>query len=214
MRALLVAGALLLAWLAAAPGAHGQPLLTFDIPAQALDRGLDSFGRQSGLAVLVDQGLLAGQRSSPLRGRYTAREGLQRLLQGTGLQARHGSGGFTLQPLRLRTTPGRGRNEGSASGSYAVALQHAVERALCAWPSTRPGSYRAAVQVWIDASGQLVQSRLLASTGDFARDAALVERLRSVRLEQAPPTSLAQPLTLLLRPEPMDCPFAQGAAAA
>ncbi|PAV67625.1 hypothetical protein WR25_06669 [Diploscapter pachys] len=130
-----------------------------------------------------------------------------RLLQGTGLQARHGSGGFTLQPLRLRTTPGRGRSEGPASGSYAVALQHAVERALCAWPSTRPGSYRAAMQVWIDASGQLVQSRLLASTGDFARDAALVERLQAVRLEQAPPTSLAQPLTLLLRPEPMDCPL-------
>lgn len=214
MRALLVAGVLMLAGLLAAPGLRGQPLLTLDIPAQALDRALDSFGQQSGLAVLVDQALLAGQRSSPVVGRYSAREGLQRLLQGTGLQASYSDGGFTLQPLRLRGTPARGRAGGLSPGSYALALQHAVERALCASELTRPGAYRAALQVWIDVNGQLVQSRLLASTGDFTRDAALVERLRTVRLEQAPPTSLAQPLTLLLRPEPMDCPLSQGAAAA
>ncbi|MDH0301510.1 MULTISPECIES: STN domain-containing protein [unclassified Pseudomonas] len=215
MRALLVAGLLMLAWLAAAPPSRAQPLLTLDIPAQALDQALDSFGRQSGLAVLVDQALLAGQRSSAVQGRYTAREGLQRLLQGTGLQARYsGSGGFTLQPLRLAATMRRNQADGVPAGGYAQVLQQAVERALCASALTRPGSYRAALQVWIDARGQIVQSRLLASTGVYARDATIIERLHAVRLDGAPPTSLAQPITLLLRPVPMDCPLSQGAAAA
>ncbi|QXI36483.1 secretin and TonB N-terminal domain-containing protein [Pseudomonas xantholysinigenes] len=215
VRALLVAGALLLAWSLIATPLRGQPLLTLEIPAQALDRALDSFARQSGLAVLVDQALVAGQRSSPVSGRYAAREGLQRLLQGTGLQARYsGSGGFTVQPMRINDTLPRKREGGVLAGSYALALQQAVERALCGSALTRPGGYRAALQVWIDGRGQLLQSRLLASTGDPVRDAAVIERLRAVRLEGAPPTSLAQPVTLLLRPVPLDCPFSQGAAAA
>ncbi|WP_256660276.1 secretin and TonB N-terminal domain-containing protein [Pseudomonas sp. RIT623] len=215
MRALLVAGALMLAWSLAATPLRGQPLLTLDIPAQALDQALDSFARQSGLAVLVDQALVGGQRSSSVRGRYAAREGLQRLLQGTGLQARYsGSGGFTVQPLRLNDVAPRKRQGSGLAGGYALALQQAVERALCGSTLTRPGGYRAALQVWIDGRGQLLQSRLLASTGDPLRDAAVIERMRAVRLEEAPPTSLAQPVTLLLRPVPMDCPFSQGAAAA
>lgn len=217
VRALRVAGLLALAWLLVALPARSQVLLALDIPAQPLNLALDSFARQSGLAVLVDRALLAGQRSSPIQGRYPAREGLQRLLQGTGLQAHYsGAGGFTLQPVRQETGTGRGRGNTTTmvGSSYALALQQAVEQALCSSTLTRPGSYRAAVQVWIDAAGQLVQSRLLASTGDFTRDAELVERLRAVRLQRAPPTSLAQPVTLLLRPVPMDCPLSQGAAAA
>lgn len=214
MRALLVAAVLMLAWLLAAPIARGQSLLLLDIPAQALGQALDSFSKQTGLAVLVDQRLLVGQRSSQVNGRYPARQGLQRLLQGTGLQARYSeSGGFTLQPLHLESPVSRIR-EKAGGGSYARGLQQAVERALCGAALTRPGNYRAALQVWIDSRGQLVQSRLLASTGDFARDAVLIERLRAVHLGSAPPTSLAQPVTLLLRPGPMDCPFSQGAAAA
>lgn len=211
MRAYLLAGLLLL-WLMPL---RAQPMLALDIPAQPLGQALDSFGRQSGLAVLVDQALLGGLRSSPVQGRYLAREGLQRLLQGTGLEARYsGKGGFTLQPLQLHGQAPQSREHGVSGGSYAQALQQAVERALCASAQTRPGSYRAALQVWIDARGQLVQSRLLATTGDYARDTAVVERLRAVRLDRAPPSSLAQPVTLLLRPVPMDCPLSQGAAAA
>ncbi|MDH0647653.1 STN domain-containing protein [Pseudomonas sp. GD03858] len=215
MRALLVVGMLMLGWLVAPLSLRAQPLLTLEIPAQPLDQALDSFGRQSGLAVLVDQALLTGQRSSLVQGRYTAREGLQRLLRGTGLLARYsGSGGFTLLPLRFPVATRRSPATGVSAGGYGQALQMAVERALCTSALTRPGSYRAALQIWIDARGQIAQSRLLASTGDFARDAAVIERLHAVRLEGAPPTSLAQPITLLLRPVPMDCPLSQGAAAA
>lgn len=213
VRAFLVA----LAWLLVSLPVRSQALLALDIPAQPLNLALDSFARQSGQAVLVDQALLVGQRSSLVQGRYAAREGLQRLLQGTGLQARYSAkGGFTLQPMRRESVVGGGRGSTTTTqgNSYALALQQAVEQALCSAALTRPGSYRAAVQVWIDAGGQLVQSRLLASTGDFIRDAELVERLRAVRLQRAPPTSLAQPVTLLLRPVPMDCPLSQGAAAA
>ncbi|NIE78523.1 TonB-dependent outer membrane receptor [Pantoea sp. Tr-811] len=212
VRAFLVVGLL---WLALVIPVRGDTRLTLAIPAQPLGLALDSFGRQSGMAVLVDQALLGGLRSSPINGRYTPREGLQRLLLGTGLEARYSAAqGFTLRPLRLQAPAARERPGGTGAGSYARALQQAVEQALCVSALTRPGSYRAALQVWIDASGQLVQSRLLATTGDFNRDAALVERLRAVRLQRAPPTSLAQPVTLLLRPGPMDCPLSQGAAAA
>ncbi|MFV0927330.1 STN domain-containing protein [Pseudomonas palmensis] len=186
---------------------HGAGPIRFNIPAQPLDEALHAFGQQSGMAVLVDRELTARQRSMPLNGAFSARDGLRRLLEGTGLMARYsGAEAFTVQRVALPAAAPNPRATGGA-GNYARTLQRAVEQALCASALARPGHYRAAVQVWIDARGVLAQSRLLASTGDHRRDSALVESLRALRLERPPPSALAQPVTLLLLPDTrMDCP--------
>jgi len=206
---------LLLAVMAMA--ARGAGLISFDIPAQPLAEALHAFSQQSGMAVLVDRELTARQRSMPLTGAFSARDGVQRLLEGTGLAARYSSAdAFTVQRVQLPAAlPGaRNRNAAGEAGNYARTLQYAVEQALCAFALTRPGRYRAALQVWIDDRGVLAHSRLLASTGDHRRDTALVERLRALRLERPPPTSLAQPVTLLLLPDTrMECPLSQGGSA-
>lgn len=197
--------------------AAAQPV-AFNVSAQALDQALHDFGQQSGMAVLVDHELTRQRRSMPLHGRFLPRDGLQRLLEGTGLEVHYSSAqAFTVRPMQLDAVkPGSPGAARAGVGSYALAIQRAVERALCHSPLTRPGSYRAALQVWIDARGTLVQTRLLASTGDLLRDTALIEALRALRLARRPPGALAQPVTLLLRPaaagEEMDCTTTQGAS--
>lgn len=175
----------------------------FDIPAQPLAAALDRYGTATGLAVLVDRELTRGRRSAPLRGRYGLRQGLERLLAGTGLMALHtGNEGVTLAPARLAsTTVSRTAQAPRGVGSFARVLQTALGRALCTEPLTRPGHYRAALQLWIGRGGRVEHSRLLASTGDLIRDAALVERLRDMRTDRAPPSSLPQPITVLVVPE-------------
>lgn len=189
---------------------QGAGLIRFDIPAQPLAEALHAFGQQSGMAVLVDRELTARQRSMPLTGMFSARDGLRGLLEGTGLMARYSSAeAVTVQRVSLPApAPGpRGAGSAGAASNYARTLQRAVEQALCRNALARPGHYRAAVQVWIDARGALAQSRLLASTGDPQRDSALVQSLRGLQLERPPPSALAQPVTLLLLPDTrMDCP--------
>lgn len=62
--------------------------------------------------------------------------------------------------------------------------------------------------------GEVRHSRLLGSTGDPQRDSALVESLRGVRVMQATPATLAQPLTILLLPKTtgkaMECKLTEG----
>ncbi|MDD0974701.1 TonB C-terminal domain-containing protein [Pseudomonas fontis] len=193
--------------------------IAFTIPAQPLDQALHAFSQQSGMAVLVDRELTGKRRSMHLHGHFSARAALQRLLEGTGLTAHYSAAdAFTVQPIQLEQVKQGTRPNRMSAGNYAQAIQQAVERAMCRSVLARPGNYRAALQVWIDAQGVLVQSRLLASTGNEQRDAAVVESLRALLLERPPPSSMAQPVTLLLRPEGtgtgMDCTHSQGASAA
>jgi outer membrane receptor protein involved in Fe transport len=60
----------------------------FDIPAQAMARALEAFGRQSGNAILFDPAKLARMRSRPLRATLSADGALRRLLAGSGLIVR------------------------------------------------------------------------------------------------------------------------------
>ncbi len=72
----------------------------------------------------------------------------------------------------------------------------------------------AVLQLWIGRFGEVRHSRLLGSTGDPQRDSALVESLRGVRVMQATPATLAQPLTILLLPKTtgkaMECKLTEG----
>ena len=197
-----------------------SPLLLLNLPAQDLEHALQAYSRATGMAVLVDRELTRGRRSISVRGRFTAQEALAMLLTGSGLMARYArDDAFTLQLPAVSQPPAtRGaaaRNAARINNSYATALQQAIETSLCRSPLTRPGSFRALVQVWVNPQGLIEYSRLVSSTGDEQRDEALVRNLGATRVERPAPSSLRQPVTLLLMPDTtgtrMECTAAKGA---
>ena len=196
------------------------PLLALNLPAQDLEHALQAYSRATGMAVLVDRELTRGRRSIGVRGRFTAQEALAILLTGSGLMARYArSDAFTLQLPNVSQPPltrgAAARNAARINNSYASALQQAIETSLCRSPMTRPGSFRALVQVWVNPDGVIEHSRLVSSTGDEQRDEALVRSLGTARVERPAPSSLRQPVTLLLMPDTtgtrMECTAATGA---
>lgn len=188
-----------------------QTHYTFDVPAQPLPEALQSYGEITGVAVLIDARLSGGLRSTAVSGRYAPREALQRMLTGTGLAPHFvDNGAFTLVPAGSADTrdavrvaaptntpslPERTRQRG------ARVIQQSLEQALCGTPLTRPGRYRARLRIWLTEPDQRIRApELLESTGDAARDAAIVSRLRDLPLPGLP-ADLPQPITLLLLPE-------------
>ena len=215
MRALV-----LLLLLAAGRAAQAEsPLLPLNLPAQDLEHALQAYSRATGMAVLVDRELTRGRRSIAVRGRFTAQEALAMLLTGSGLMARYArSDAFTLQLPEVRQPPPARGAAARINNSYASALQQAIETSLCRSPLTRPGSFRALVQVWVNPQGVIEHSRLVSSTGDEQRDEALVRSLATARVERPAPNSLRQPVTLLLMPDTtgtrMECTAEKGVSGA
>ncbi len=180
--------------------------MTLHIPAQELARALDQFSRATGMAVLVDSQLSRGRRSLAVDGEFTAAEALRRMLGGSGLMAKYSrDDAFTLQVAQVEDVPLPAEKPTPASAavnrSYATAVQAAIERNLCRSPLTRPGSFRAVLQLWIGRDGVVQHNRLVTSTGDVRRDAALVDSFHTLRIDRPTPGALRQPVTLLLLPE-------------
>lgn len=73
---------------------------SFDIPAQSLTDALTLFGRQSGMQVSVDAGLIRGIASPGVRGSMPPEHALRQLLAGTGIGYRL-TGGDTAMLERL-----------------------------------------------------------------------------------------------------------------
>ncbi|MDC7685285.1 TonB-dependent receptor [Asticcacaulis sp. BYS171W] len=59
----------------------------FDIPVQSADAGVRAFATQAGAQILVSESAASGRRTNAVKGDYTVADGLQRLLNGTGLTA-------------------------------------------------------------------------------------------------------------------------------
>jgi hypothetical protein len=195
---------------ASADGAEAaaHATLRFDLPAQPLDVALVAFGEVTGYSVLVSSELAAGRTASPVRGDYTPAEALQRLLAGTQLGARFsGSNAFTLLALAdapvapAPMTAGAGPAAPPLQG-YAAVLQRSLTRALCRLHPDAFGRYRLAFQLWLDERGKVRAVHVLEPSGVAQRDRAVLQRLRSLLMDGAPPVGLPQPLTILLTPRP------------
>src|SRR6187431_2275913 len=65
----------------------------FDLPAQNLGGALRAFGQTSRQQIIFAEDDVRGKTSPALQGSYTADEGLQRLLSGSGLTVRRTSAG-------------------------------------------------------------------------------------------------------------------------
>lgn len=172
----------------------------FDIPAQPLITALEAFSAASGYQILVaDPGSEIG-RSRAIKGAYFPRDALVQVVAGTGLEVRFTAATAAVlvrseaSRAALAAVPSRGDRQ-----QFEARLQADVMRALCRNSATRPGDYRAALDLWVASSGRVDRADLLGSTGDSERDQKIVAALEALR-SQVPPPGLAQPSTLLVMP--------------
>ncbi|HEY4093032.1 MAG TPA: STN domain-containing protein [Luteibacter sp.] len=189
----------------ATPGiTHGTT--RFDIDAQPLAGALRAFSERTGIAVLFDDAVVSGRDSPGLHGEAAPRDALRILLVGTDLSAHFSS----MNAFTVNATPAEA---GEAAGvappvpvdladDDAAELQRAVEKVLCVRRDTRPGTFRLALQIWIDASGHVADVVALAPSDDDQRDARVVTALRSARVPAR--LAVASPFTVLLAPSRRD----------
>jgi secretin/TonB-like protein len=198
-----------LAWLSClavlTPSAHGQSLqqaeVEFDVPAQSLDGALEAYMQVTGLQVLYQSALTAGRFSTALKGRFTAPQALTRLLAGTRLSPRFTmEGAFTVLPVSIVQPEQIERRPAASYDSFLGNAQSRIITALCREAATRPGTYRAAVQLSIGQTGLISDASLLDTTGDQARDQTITSMLRGLAIGQAPPAGMPQPITMLVTP--------------
>lgn len=85
-----------------------QAARDIDIPAGSLGNAIAQLGRKAGVMIVFDPALVRGKRTVGLRGTYTPAQALDRLLAGSGVEARPDrNGGFTLgrsAPVSRRST--------------------------------------------------------------------------------------------------------------
>lgn len=183
--------------------------ITFDIPSQALTSALESYGATARREVLYDARLATGRRSSEVRGVFAPSEALQMLLDGTGLVGRLTSENALVV---VPSSPAAGQPTTSDADArkgdpvirarYYAQVQERVRDAFCRDSLLRPGRYRIAVQFWIAPTGSVQQTRLLSKTGDDRIDRAIGTTLRGLRIKEAPPQGISQPLTMVVAPRP------------
>lgn len=188
---------------------HGRPE-TFDLPSQPLSSALEAFSAKTGMFAAYDAKLVGGRVSSPVKGELTPVAALSALLLATGLEADYtAENAFVIvQPSTSHQAWRDPKRIGRAGLStltaserrYSAHLQHAVQRALCADPLTRRGDYRAAIRFRIDANGMPQAVKLLGSTGDLARDAAIVASAGRASIDAPPPAGMQQPFAVVVLP--------------
>ncbi len=170
----------------------------FDIPAQAIDGALDRFAAASGFQVFYETALTAGHHSQSIKGVFDPPAALRLLLEGSGLSA-HFIGPDTITIAQTSDIDPALLNAKRAALAHYGVMQAAVTAALCQNTNTRPGSYRIAMQYWIGPSGVISRVRLIGSSGDGARDDAIIRAMQMVVL-QPQLSQLPQPVTLAIEP--------------
>ncbi len=185
--------------------------MRFDIPRLPLAAALSRFHAQTGQSLLYDDAIAEGRMAGPLQGERTPEAALRELLAGSGIVVRYTSqAAFMLMrpeapdagsaPAAAATGTASASAATAARRGYYTELQARVTAALCGDPATMPGSYRLALNLWIDAEAPVVERVLLHPTGNERRDARIAARLTGLALASAPPAGLAQPIALLILP--------------
>jgi TonB family protein len=82
---------------------------------------------------------------------------------------------------------------GSRFGGYAASAAATLQRCLQQNERTRVGSYQVTARLWIEPSGRVGRVQLVGTTGDAARDAAVMEAYRNCQLA-APLPDQPQPM--------------------
>lgn len=77
--------------------------------------------------------------------------------------------------------------------AFSTALQEAITAAFCVNPALYPTDGTLRLQLWFNASGAVVRSRVRGSGDQVERNAALMEVLGRVIVSLPPPADLPQP---------------------
>lgn len=75
--------------------AQQTSVVAYDLPAGALPTTLNQIASQSGLALSLDPAMVAGKKSSPVKGSFDAPGALREALRGSGLQLCKAASGLT-----------------------------------------------------------------------------------------------------------------------
>lgn len=176
--------------------------MAYDLPVQPLDSALDALGAAGTFQVFYEASLTRGRSSAEVKGVFAPEEALQLLLRGSGLTARV----IAPNTISIAREPvdGAGPDNAAArqlkrdSARHFGAMQADLMQALCGNATTWPGNYRIAIQYWLDGSGRIARLRLIGSSGNPDRDAAIVATLQNVVLR--PPGNMPQPVTITIEP--------------
>jgi iron complex outermembrane receptor protein len=97
-----VAGAAALA-IMLVPAMAQDAAVQVDLPAQSLAQSIATLTRQTGVEILAPSEMVSGRQAPAVSGRLTPQQALDRLLQGSGLQAQKATGGgFVVKRLETR----------------------------------------------------------------------------------------------------------------
>lgn len=169
--------------------------ISFDIPAQALQAALDAYSEQTGYSGLYSASDIQGLISTPVFGSYTADAALRVLLEGSGLTATFtAADAFVLEP-QIKTTQAK-----PESLAYSALLQSGVRDAFCREPLLAALDFRIALRFHVDAKGRITQPLLLDSSGNKARDGAILHALKQVNLGRGP-MDATLPFFMLILPQ-------------
>ena len=168
----------------------------FDIPAQPLQSALTAFGNQTGFSGLYGSASTSGRISALVSGNYTPRAALNVMLEGTGFAAYFTAmDAFVLEPATAPSSVAAERDL-----SYDGPLQAQVRETFFRDPLTAGGGYRIALRFHLDAKGRILRPLLLDSTGDSARDKAILAALQRVDVGYGP-ADLSKPFFMLILPQ-------------
>lgn len=175
------------------PGAARQ---YFDIPQQSLHLALEAFGAATGWSGFYSTDTTAARISQPISGWYTPDAAL-RVLVGGGLAVHYTAvDAFVLetngQPLQAMPT--------TKATSVEALLQAGVRTAFCREPRLAAGDFRVAFSLRLGTTGRVQDARLLGSSGDRGRDAAVLAALRGIDLGSAS-TDTGQAFVMLIVPQ-------------
>lgn len=98
--------------------AQASQEVELDLPAQELGRSLRAVSLRSGVGVIAASQLVAGRRAPAIRGRYTARGAVERLLQGSGLVVEAVGDSLVVTAVRSGG-PGIAADEGPAESGVS-----------------------------------------------------------------------------------------------
>ena len=198
--------------------------IVFDIPAQPLASALDAYSEVTGVVAVYNGNLAVGRQSGRVRGQYTPQTALRLLLSDSGLAAQYTArAAFVLVPASAEGAVVKSPSaialtalarQDAAEQRYSGLVQSGINHSLCTGRETRPGDYRLAMSFRIGPLGKIRNLRLLSSTGDQQRDAAIMDMLRDASVGEPPPPSMVQPFTMIMLPRSsggvVDCPAVEG----
>ena len=111
-----------------------------------------------------------------------------------GVDAEGGAGGDSFGLVGRKG--GRDLLGGGRFGWYGNLVKAGVYEALMRDDTARKATYSVVVKVWLSAQGEIQRLELERSTGDADIDASIKRLLPGVRVAEAPPADLPQPIKI------------------